>query len=314
VGFFILLVAFIATFPLYARAYDIRVLTTMLMYVVLSVSWAMFSGSTGYMSLAPAAFFGIGVYTMALAQDYLPFPVIIVIGGLVAFAFALLVGLVTLRLKGIYFAIFTFGLVVFLSEMVYYVSSQVGQTRGIDVIPFARDTLLYIMFGLAVVTVIAIYFIRRSRLGLAMQSIGGNEEAAAHMGINTTMVKVFGFAISSFFMGAAGVVTAPALIYVDNRIAFSLFYSFMPILMAVFGGMGQLHGPVVGALIFGYLAKTLRAQLYDYFMLGFGIILVVVILFLPNGVVGLVPILRDKLGPVVSKLRKGNEGEQHASP
>jgi branched-chain amino acid transport system permease protein len=314
VGFFILLVAFIATFPLYARAYDIRVLTTMLMYVVLSVSWAMFSGSTGYMSLAPAAFFGIGVYTMALAQDYLPFPVIIVIGGLVAFAFALLVGLVTLRLKGIYFAIFTFGLVVFLSEMVYYVSSQVGQTRGIDVIPFARDTLLYIMFGLAVVTVIAIYFIRRSRLGLAMQSIGGNEEAAAHVGINTTMVKVFGFAISSFFMGAAGVVTAPALIYVDNRIAFSLFYSFMPILMAVFGGMGQLHGPVVGALIFGYLAKTLRAQLYDYFMLGFGIILVVVILFLPNGVVGLVPILRDKLGPVVSKLRKGNEGEQHASP
>jgi len=283
------------------------------MYVVLSVSWAMFSGSTGYMSLAPAAFFGIGIYTMALVQDYLPFYIVIFVGAFVSFAVALLVGLVTLRLKGIYFTIFTFGLVVFLSEMVYYVSSQVGQTRGIDINPQPRATLLYTMFGLAVVTVIAIYFIRRSRLGLALLSIGGNEEAAEHMGINTTRVKVLGFAMSALFMGAAGVVTAPALIYIDNRIAFSLFYSFMPILMAVFGGMGQLYGPVVGALVFGYLAKTLRAQLYDYFMLGFGIIMVAVILFLPNGIAGLVPILRDKLGGVITKLRKGSEGERHAN-
>lgn len=310
---FVLLAAFVATFPLYARAFNIRVLTSMLMYVVLSVSWAMFSGSTGYMSLAPAAFFGIGVYTMALAQDYLPFPIIIFVGGFVSFAFALLVGLVTLRLKGIYFAIFTFGLVVFMSEMVYYIASQVGQTRGIDIIPQARATLLYTMFALAVVTVTAIYFIRRSRLGLALQSIGGNEEAAEHMGINTTRVKVVGFAISALFMGAAGVVTAPALIYIDNRIAFSLFYSFLPILMAVFGGMGQLYGPVVGAAVFGYLAKMLRAQLYDYFMLGFGIILVGVILFLPNGIAGLAPMLQNKLGGVIQKLRKGGQAKQHAN-
>jgi len=270
VGFFVLLSVFVATFPLYARGYDVRVLTIVLVYVILAVSWAMFSGTTGYMSLAPAAFFGLGIYSMATLQNYLPFPVIIVTGGLVAFALALLIGLVTLRLRGIYFTIFTFGLVVFLGELVQYLEATIWLKHGQAIIPIDNEILLYTMFGLAVVTVLAIYFIRRSRYGLALQSIGGNEEAAEHMGINTTRLKVLIFAISSAFMGAAGVITAPNLIYVNANIAFSLFYSFMPILMAVFGGMGHLYGPIVGAVIFGYLEKMLRAQLYQYFMLGSG--------------------------------------------
>ena len=313
VGLFVLLLVFVFTFPLYGGAYNVRVLTVVLMYVVLAVSWAMFSGSTGYMSLAPAAFFGTGVYTMALLQDYLPFPVIIAVGCLISFALALLVGLVTLRLKGIYFTIFSFGLVVFMSNIVDYAEAKIAQTHGRYIILMDRTMLLYTMLGLAVVTVLAIYFIRRSRLGLAMQSIGGNEEAAEHMGVNTTMVKVLTFAISAIFMGAAGVVTAPSLIYVNPSIAFSVIYSFIPILGAVFGGMGQLHGPIIGAVVFGYLEKTLKAQLLTYFMLGFGIIMVVVILFLPNGIVGLVPMLQSKLRGVIRKLRKGGESEQHAN-
>jgi len=313
VGLFVLLLVFVVTFPLYARAYDVRVLTIVLVYVILAVSWAMFSGTTGYMSLAPAAFFGLGIYSMATLQNYLPFPVIIVTGGLVAFALALLIGLVTLRLRGIYFAIFTFGLVVFLGELVQYLEATIWLKHGQAIIPIDNEILLYTMFGLAVVTVLAIYFIRRSRYGLALQSIGGNEEAAEHMGINTTRLKVLIFAISSAFMGAAGVITAPNLIYVNANIAFSLFYSFMPILMAVFGGMGHLYGPIVGAVIFGYLEKMLRAQLYSYFMLGFGIILVAVIYFLPNGIAGLVPTLQDKLGGVIQKLRKGGQAGQHAN-
>jgi len=313
VGFLVLILIFITTFPLYGGAYPTRVLTTILMYAIMAVSWAMFSGATGYMSLAPAAFFGTGIWSMVLLQDYLPFPVIIVVGSLISFALALLIGLVTLRLKGIYFTIFSFGLVVFISNIVNYVEVKVFHTHGRYLLLMDRTMLLYTMLGLAVVTVLAIYFIRRSRLGLAMQSIGGNEEAAEHMGVNTTMVKVLTFAISAIFMGAAGVVTAPSLSYVNPDIAFSLSYSFLPILMAVFGGMGQLYGPIIGAVVFGYLEKTLKAQFATYFMLGFGIILVVVILFLPNGIVGLAPMLRDKLGGVISKLRKGGEAEQHAN-
>jgi branched-chain amino acid transport system permease protein len=313
VGFLVLILIFITTFPLYARSYDVRVLTTMLMYVILAVSWTLFSGATGYMSLAPAAFFGLGIYSVALLQDYVPFPVIIVAGGLFSFALALLVGLVTLRLKGIYFTIFTFGLVVFIGNAVNYVEAAIVRRHGWYFIELDRTMLLYIMLGLAVVTVLAIYFISRSRLGLAMQSIGGNEEAAEHMGVNITRVKVLTFAISAIFMGAAGVVTAPSLIYSNAGIAFSVTYSFIPILGAVFGGMGQLYGPIVGAALFGFLERMIRAQWATYFMLGFGIIMVVVILFLPNGIAGLVPMLQSKLGGVIRKLRKGGETEQHAN-
>jgi branched-chain amino acid transport system permease protein len=309
VGLFVLLLVFIITFPLYGGVYRTRVLTTMLMYAILAVSWTWFSGATGYMSLAPAAFFGMGIYSMALFQDYLPFPIIIVIGGLLSFALAALLGLVTLRLKGIYFTIFSFGLVMFIGNVVNYVEADIIGRHGWYFLLLNRAMLLYTMLGLAVVTVLAIYFIGRSRLGLAMLSIGGNEEAAEHMGVNITRVKVLTFAISSTFMGAAGVVVAPSLIYSNAGIAFSVTYSFIPIVAAVFGGMGQLSGPVIGALIFGFLEKTLKATLLTYFMLGFGIIMVVVILFLPNGIVGLVPMLRDKL----RKLWKGGEAEQHAN-
>ena len=304
VGFLVLILIFIITNPLYAAESDVRVLTTVLMYVVLAVSWAIFSGTTGYMSLAPAAFFGLGIYTMALLQKELPFFLIIPIGGLVAFAFALLVGLVTLRLRGIYFAIFTFGLVVFMTEIIQYLETRLWGQHGQHIIPIDDETLLYTMLVLVVVTVLATYLIKRSRYGLALLSIGGNEEAAEHMGINTTRTKVFIFAISSFFMGAAGVIAAPSFIYVNANIAFSVFWSFMPIFMAIFGGMQEIYGPIIGAVIFGYLEKTLRAQLFSYFMLAFGIILVAVILFLPNGIVGLAPMLQDKLWGPVPALRK----------
>jgi len=314
VGSLLLILIFLATFPLYGGAYYIRLLTTILMYTVLAVSWAMFSGATGYMSLATAAFFGVGVMTTAFLQETLPFPVIIVIGGLLSSALAFLIGLVTLRLRGIYFAIFTFGFVMFIGQTAYYIdSNMLGNIWGHD-LPLPDPGMLhYTMLGLVVVTLLTIYFIRRSRYGLALLSIGGNEEAAAHMGINTTRVKVLGFAISAIFMGAAGAIWAPAMIHVEARIAFNVFNSFMPILMSIFGGMGQFYGPVVGAFVFGYLERTLRVELQQYFMLAFGIILVVVILFLPNGITGLVPTLQGKLGGVLAKLRKGGQAEQHAN-
>jgi branched-chain amino acid transport system permease protein len=146
-----------------------------------------------------------------------------------------------------------------------------------------------------------------------MLGIGGNEEAAEHMGVNTTMVKVFTFAISAAFMGVAGVVAAPLLIYVNSNIAFSLYYSFLPIFMAILGGMGTAYGPVIGAVILGYLDTRLRAQLFNYFNLGFGIIMVLIILFLPKGITGLVPMLQDKLGGVMRRRLKGGHGERHAN-
>ena len=102
-------------------------------------------------------------------------------------------------------------------------------------------------------------------------------------------------------------------IYVDPASAFNVFYSFMPVLMAVFGGMGQLYGPVIGAAIFAYTERTLRLQSPYYYMLAFGIILILVILYLPGGLVSLVPKVRNRLGALVSKFWKGGKAEQRAN-
>jgi branched-chain amino acid transport system permease protein len=311
--FLALILALIVTLPLYGGRYHTSVLSFVLVYVVLAVTWAMFSGTTGYMSLAPAAFFGLGVYSMAVLQHTLPFPIIMVVGGIVSFAFALLIGLVTLRLKGIYFAIFTFGLVVFLSELVQHLETRLKNTHGWAIIPMNTTMILYVALGLVVVTVLAVYFIRRSRYGLALLSIGGNEDAAGHMGVNITMVKVLGFAVSSVFMGVAGVIGATQLIYINTAVAFSTIYSFMPILMAVFGGMGTLYGPVAGAVVFAYMDTMIRNEFPRYFLLIFGIVLVVVILFLPNGIAGLMPMLQEKLQGLTARLRKGGRTEQHGN-
>ena len=315
-GLLLVLLILLAALPSYGHllGMSIRELfmpATSLMYVALAVSWTMFSGPTGYMSLAPAAFFGVGVYTTALLRETLPLTVIIAIGGAISFAVALLVGQVTLRLKGIYFAIFTFGLVVLIGRLVLYYDIHIVGIRGRSVPPTSFEIFYYIMLAIAVVTLLTAYFIRRSKLGLALQSIGGNEEAAAHMGINTTMVKVITFAISSMFMGAAGAAFATRMVFVDPTAAFSLNYSFIPVLMAIFGGMGQLYGPVIGAVVFSLLANWLSSEFPLYYGLIFGIILVVVILFLPGGIAGLVPKLQ-KVGPIARLLNRGKE-EQHAN-
>jgi len=304
----------LATLPLTGVSpYTFFTMGLTIMYVILAVSWAMFSGPTGYMSLAPAAFVGIGIYVMARLRDVLPLGAIILAAVLCSFIIALLVGLVTLRLKGIYFAIFTFGFVVFLGNFIRYYEFHILGTRGRLIEPVSNETFYYIMLGIAAATLLTAYLIRRSRLGLAMQSIGGNEEAAAHMGVNTTMVKVLTFAISAVFMGAAGATLATRIIYTEPMTAFSVLYSFTPVLMAVFGGMGQIYGPVVGAIIFSYLQHYLSGRFPQYYMLSFGIILILFILYLPGGLAGLIPQLRDRLRGPISKLLKGGKAEQHAN-
>ncbi|HUW44558.1 MAG TPA: branched-chain amino acid ABC transporter permease [Dehalococcoidia bacterium] len=316
-GLVLAILVFLVTFPTYGSNSEVGIWVTILMYIILTVSWVIFSGTTGYMSLAVAAFFGIGMYTAAFlypkSGPLLPLPAVIIMGGLVSFVFALLTGLVTLRLKGMYFAIFTFGFSVLLYHLMVYYELQIIGYRGQRLTPITNVTAFYILLIIMVLTLLAAYLIRRSRLGLAMQSIGESEDAAAHMGVNTTMVKVITFAISAFFMGAAGAALAPKWEYIDPSVAFNTFYSFMPVLMAVFGGMRELYGPVIGAAIFAYTERSLRLRFPYYYMLSFGIALILIIIYLPGGLTGLVPTLKDKLGGVIARLRKGGQSERHAN-
>ena len=275
------------TLPLYTPIYTSIFLSAIFMYIVLTSSWAMFSGPTGQISLATAAFFGVGIYIAATLGNNMPLLVLVFVGGLVSAGLALLVGSLTLRLRGVYFTIFTFGLLELMKFLLLWFEVTFTGTRGRFVVVVDYDTVYYIMLAILVLTLSTAYLIRRSKYGLALQSIGEQEEAAEHIGINVTLLKVTAFAISAFFMGAAGTIMATRWTYVDPYIAFNMNYSFTPVLMAIFGGLGQFFGPILGAIIFAYLEEILLTKFPYYYMLIFGIVMVISVLYLPNGLAGL---------------------------
>ena len=291
-GLLLVVIIALATLPIYGSLYMVILVTAILMYIILTVSWVIFSGPTGYLSLASAAFFGVGIYTSALLLPtkgaVLPLLVVVALGGFISFIIALLIGALTLRLRGIYFAIFTFGLLELIKQVLIFWEINITGTRGRFIILIDNDIIFYVMLGIFVVLILTAYFIRRSKFGLALQSIGENEDAAAHMGVNVTLVKVITFAISAFFMGTAGAIIATRWTYIDPYIAFNTLFSFLPVLMAIFGGMGHFYGPIIGAIVFAYLEELLLTKFPYYYMLTFGIVLVAAILFMPSGLVGLI--------------------------
>ena len=284
-GLFLLL---LATMPLYIQPYFVILLITIYMYVIITLSWAIFSGPTRYISLASAAFFGVGVYTTAVLGQAIPLPLVIAIGGLVSLVLALFMGFLTLRLKGMYFIIFTFGVSELIRRSLLWWETNIKGTVGRFVVSIDQTTVYYVMLVIFVATLLTAYLMRRSKFGLALRSIGEYEEAALHIGINVTALKAITFAISAFFMGAAGAIMATRWMYIDPSIAFNPLFSFMPVLMAIFGGMGRLFGPILGATILALLEEALTTSFPYYYMLLFGVILITVILFLPNGLVGLI--------------------------
>jgi branched-chain amino acid transport system permease protein len=297
----LLVMLVLALAPFYASRYTIILLSTILMNVVLSVSWAMFSGPTKYISLAPAAFFGVGIYSAAVLGNQLPLAFVIVIGGLASFSLAVLVGALTLRLRGIYFVMFTFGLVELLMHFLLWFELNINDTTGRVVPSIDNTNVFYLLLLVFAVLMATVYALQNSKFGMALKSIGENEEAAAHIGMNVTALKIITFGVSALFMGLAGAVMATRWTYIDPKIAFNPVISFMPVLMAIFGGLGRPYGPIIGAVIFSYLGEFLITKFPYYYMLIFGIILVVAILYMPGGLVGL-----------AQDIRKHYFGRQHA--
>src|SRR5512135_3284308 len=157
--------------------YTVILVANILMYVVLTLSWAIFSGPTGYISLAPAAFFGVGVYASAILSSDLPLALVVPIGGAASFCLAYVVGSLTLRLRGMYFTMFTFGLVELIRNLVHWWEVNITGTVGRLIISEETNTVFYAMATVFVAVLTASYLIERSRFGLALQSIGESEEA-----------------------------------------------------------------------------------------------------------------------------------------
>jgi len=294
-------IAILAVIPGFTDPYAPLFLAWIVAYGVMAVAWTFFSGKTGYISLASAAFMGLGMYLQALLGRELPLAVTMILSAAVAFAAAFGIGVITLRLRGVYFTIFTFGLALFLNKIIRWYEVTYTFTKGRMVKAYDNDLVLYAMLVILGIVLFTVIIMNKSRFGLSLDCIGQNEDSAQHVGVNTTMTKVLAFAISAAPVGAVGAVMSTTIGYVDPEIAFRILASFFPVLMAIFGGMHSLYGPLVGAAVF-YSLQDYLLRKTDYYMIIFGAVMIVVILLMPKGLFGLIE-------DIMAKRRRGFDGE-----
>jgi branched-chain amino acid transport system permease protein len=277
-----------AALPHYASEFVVSMALTCLMYAALSSSWAMFCGSTRYLSLATSAFFGIGAYASALVLEQVPWLAAIALGAALAAAVAVVMGAAVLHLRGTYFAVLTFGMTELIRHAITYWEKQVTGTVGrvLGTAP-ERDTVYLTVLGLAVLAVLTSIVVRRSRLGLAMAGIGADEQRAQTLGVNTRLVKIAGFALIAAFAGAVGAAMSVRWTYIDPHTVFNPFIGFQTVLIALIGGAATLWGPLLAAVVFSVLAETLRLQAPQIYMMSLGLLLILCVLYLPGGLASL---------------------------
>lgn len=275
----------LAFLPVHAGPYPLGLMINILGHVVLATAWAMFSGPTRYISLATVAFFGIGAYTVAVLVDVLPYPLILLAAVAIGLTVALVVGAATLRLRGIYFVIFTFGLAELVRQLVTWYEVNVTRTLGryifLDITP---QDIYWQLLALVALTFALAWWVRRSRLGLALRVIGDDEVVAAHIGIATTRAKLTLFALSAGLMSLAGAIQAPRWTYIEPAIVFNPTISFLTVIIALLGGANRLFGPLVGAVPLLLLFEWLSANFPNHHSIILGLLFIAIVFLLPDGV------------------------------
>jgi branched-chain amino acid transport system permease protein len=259
-----------------------------LMYVALATSWNLFCGATRYMSLATAAFFGIGAYASALTLEQLPWLAAIGLGALLAAAVAAVMGALVLHLRGTYFAVLTFGMTELIAQAVTTWEKQVTGTVGRVLVTTPEPLTVYLtMLALAAGSVLCAIAVRRSRFGLALEGIGADEQRAQTLGVDTRLVKTAGFALGAAFAGAVGAAMSVRWTYIDPHTVFNPFIGFQTVLIALIGGAGTLWGPLIAAIVFSLLAETLRLSMPQVYMMSLGLLLILCVIYLPGGLASL---------------------------
>jgi len=278
----------VALVPLISSGYLLSITTSILFYIALATSWMLFSGPTNYISLATAAFFGIGMYVVAWGIDLMSYPLLIVLAALAGAALAVVVGLATLRVSGVYFVIFSLGLAELVRQIMTWLQHVLGTLSGLYVlVDRTEDEYYWQLLALTAFIFLIGWWIGRSRLGFALRIIGNDEVVAVHSGINTARAKVVLFVISSTFAAVVGALAAPRWSYVEPTVAFSPFLSFQVVIMALLGGVHRLWGPLLGVIPFTLLWELISANFPAQTTLLLGATFLLIVYFIPNGIVGL---------------------------
>ncbi|HWV40883.1 branched-chain amino acid ABC transporter permease [Pseudorhodoplanes sp.] len=286
VGIILLVAAVLAALPMFGSDVLIQFGINTLLLAVLAQSWNIIGGYTGYASFGNSVFYGLGSYGVAIAmvQWNLPFAVGMIFGAVLAIAFAFLLGIPVLRLKGHYFAIATLALAQVMSAIVSNISLA-GQNIGLVLPPLNNDPLFYeLSLGLLVIATLTVFWLTRSRFGFGLIAIRENEEGAAVMGVNTTLYKVLAFALSGLFAALAGGIHAYWITFLDPESAFDISLNVKMIIMAVFGGPGTVFGPVLGAFVLSAVSEVLSSEVTNVAGLFFGVVVVAAVVLMPRGV------------------------------
>ncbi|HUZ30731.1 MAG TPA: branched-chain amino acid ABC transporter permease [Xanthobacteraceae bacterium] len=282
----VVVVAVLAALPLFSSDVIIQFGINALLLAVLAQGWNIIGGYTGYASFGNSVFYGLGSYGVAIAmvQWNLPFGVGMIFGAALAVAFAFLLGVPVLRLKGHYFAIATLGLAQVMSAIVSNIGIA-GQNIGLVLPPLNNDHLFYeLSLGLLVIATLTVFWLTRSRFGFGLIAIRENEEGASVMGVNTTLYKVLAFALSGVFTALAGGIHAYWITFLDPESAFDISLNVKMIIMAVFGGPGTVLGPVLGAFVLSAVSEILSSKVTNLAGLFFGVVVVAAVVLMPRGV------------------------------
>jgi branched-chain amino acid transport system permease protein len=284
----------VAAIPItYALGSDkMHIYILVLLWVLLGQAWNLLGGYTGQVSFGHAAFFGVGAYAAYLIPKALGLPIYtgLFFGGITAAIVGVFIGLVCFRLKGPFFALATLALAEVLRILATNWESLTNGAKGILIdFPFrGKLPYLFIAFGLAAAATIGVQLFRGSRLGYACLTVREDEDVAGVVGIRPLAVKLYAVMISSFMMGVGGAFYLIFIGLIEPNTVFSLLgISITVILVVMLGGAGTVSGPVIGAIVYVVLNEGMRVHLHQAHMVVLGVILILVIRFLPNGLTGL---------------------------
>ena len=280
--------ALLIALPVVADAYWLLQAINILTYVALATAWAFFSGPTRYVSLAASAFYGLGAYSVAVLAEAYSYPLAVAAAVGMTAVVSTLVGLATLRLSGMYFVIFTFGLASLVSAAVTWWEFNVAHSSGWYVYLSISDRQIYYQLLVLCVAIVALWLWRdRTRMGFAMRTLGADETVARQIGINTVALKIGTFVVSAVAMALAGAILAPKNSYVTAQTVFNPEVSFITVIAALLGGATSVWGPMLGVVPLLLVKDYLSIAYSSQFSVLLGLILLGVVFFIPDGILGL---------------------------
>ncbi|MGK2943908.1 MAG: branched-chain amino acid ABC transporter permease [Desulfuromonadales bacterium] len=293
IGWSILAVIALGVVPLFVSdTFVLRILTEAIMWIGLAIAFDVLAGYTGYLNFGHGAFFGIGAYSTAIlmVQANWPFVMALLAGALITALCALAAGFPTLRLRGAYFAIATWALSLAIQQLALILTIT-GGPDGMR-LPSLLNPLyfFYIMLGVVAATFFLFWFLlEHAPFGLKLKAIREDELGAQSLGLNPTRLKIQAFVLSAVPTGILGGIYAYWITFIDPASTLSDLVSDQALVMVVFGGMGTLIGPVIGAVLIFAFKTVFWAYLSDFqllYLIILGAVIALCVVFLPNGLWG----------------------------